>query len=161
MHRFQRGEYQLLVSTTVIEVGVDNPNATVMLIYNADRFGLAQLHQLRGRVGRGDRQSYCLLLADPKTDDGKQRMKTMVETNDGFVVAQRDMELRGSGDVLGSKQSGMPEFKVGDPVGDLKMLQVARQDATDLLRTPHWDEQDDNQPLVLYLQRHQLETHFD
>ena len=95
MHRFQRGEYQLLVSTTVIEVGVDNPNATVMLIYNADRFGLAQLHQLRGRVGRGDRQSYCLLLADPKTDDGKQRMKTMVETNDGFVVAQRDMELRG------------------------------------------------------------------
>ena len=161
MHKFQRGEYQLLVSTTVIEVGVDNPNATVMLIYNADRFGLAQLHQLRGRVGRGDRQSYCLLLADPKTDDGKQRMKTMVETNDGFVVAQRDMELRGSGDVLGSKQSGMPEFKVGDPVGDLKMLQVARQDATDLLRTPHWDEQDDNQPLVLYLQRHQLETHFD
>ena len=161
MHKFQRGEYQLLVSTTVIEVGVDNPNATVMLIYNADRFGLAQLHQLRGRVGRGDRQSYCLLLADPKTDDGKQRMKTMVETNDGFVVAQRDMELRGSGDVLGSKQSGMPEFKVGDPVGDLKMLQVARQDATDLLRTPHWDKQNDNQPLVLYLQRHQLETHFD
>lgn len=161
MHKFQQGEYQLLVSTTVIEVGVDNPNATVMMVYNADRFGLAQLHQLRGRVGRGDRQSYCLLLADPKTDEGQERMKTMVETNDGFVVAQRDLELRGSGDVLGNKQSGMPEFKVGDPVGDLKMLQIARQDATDLLRTPHWDEQDDNQPLVLYLQRHQLETHFD
>ena len=161
MHDFQEGKIQVLVSTTVIEVGVDNPNATVMMIYNADRFGLAQLHQLRGRVGRGDRQSYCLLLADPKTDEGKARMKTMIETNDGFVVAQKDMELRGAGDVLGNKQSGVPDFKVGDPVGDLKMLQIARQDAADLLRTPHWDEQDDNQPLVLYLHRHQLETHFD
>lgn len=161
MQDFQGGRLDVLVSTTVIEVGVDNPNATVMMVYNADRFGLAQLHQLRGRVGRGSRQSYCLLLADPKTDEGKARMKTMVETNDGFVVAQRDMELRGSGDVLGSKQSGLPDFKVGDPVGDIKMLQVARQDAANLLQTPHWDEQDENQPLVLYLQRHQLETHFD
>lgn len=161
MRDFQQGKYQVLVSTTVIEVGVDNPNATVMIIYNADRFGLAQLHQLRGRVGRGKRQSYCLLLADPKTDEGKARMKTMVETNDGFKVAQRDLELRGSGDVLGSKQSGLPDFKVGDPVGDLKILQIAREDAARLLRTPHWDAADDNQPLVLYLQRHQLETHFD
>ncbi len=161
MHRFQDGQIQVLVSTTVVEVGVDNPTATVMMIYNADRFGLAQLHQLRGRVGRGDRQSYCLLLADPKTDEGKERMKTMVATNDGFVVAQKDMELRGAGDVLGNKQSGVPDFKVGDPVGDLKMLQVAREDAANLLKTPHWDEQDENQPLVLYLHRHQLETHFD
>jgi ATP-dependent DNA helicase RecG len=161
MHQFKDGKLQVLVSTTVIEVGVDNPNATVMMIYNADRFGLAQLHQLRGRVGRGDRQSYCLLLADPKTDEGKARMKTMVETTDGFKVAQRDLELRGSGDVLGNKQSGVPDFKVGDPVGDLKILQIARQDAANLLMTPHWDEQDDNQPLVLYLQRHQLQTHFD
>ena len=161
MHAFQKGATQVLVSTTVIEVGVDNPNATVMIIYNADRFGLAQLHQLRGRVGRGDRQSYCLLLADPKTDEGKARMKTMVETNDGFKVAQRDLELRGSGDVLGRKQSGLPDFKIGDPVGDLKILQIARNDAEQLLKTPHWDIIDDNQPLVLYLQRHQLETHFD
>ena len=85
----------------------------------------------------------------------------MVETTDGFKVAQRDLELRGSGDVLGNKQSGVPDFKVGDPVGDLKILQIARQDAANLLMTPHWDEQDDNQPLVLYLQRHQLQTHFD
>ena len=161
MHDFQDGKTQVLVSTTVIEVGVDNPNATVMIIYNADRFGLAQLHQLRGRVGRGDRQSYCLLLADPKTDDGKARMKTMVATNDGFKVAQRDLELRGFGDVLGRKQSGLPDFKVGDPVGDLKILQIARNDAEQLLKAPHWDTIDDNQPLVLYLQRHQLETHFD
>lgn len=161
MHAFQKNQFQVLVSTTVIEVGVDNPNATVMIIYNADRFGLAQLHQLRGRVGRGERQSYCLLLADPKTDEGKTRMKTMVATNDGFKIAQQDLELRGSGDVLGNKQSGLPDFKVGDPVGDLKILQIARSDAANLLRQPHWDEIDENQPLVLYLQRHQLETHFD
>ena len=152
---------QVLVSTTVVEVGVDNPNATVMIIYNADRFGLAQLHQLRGRVGRGERQSYCLLIADPKTDEGTARMKTMVATTDGFKVAQRDLELRGAGDVLGAKQSGLPDFKVGDPIGDLKILQIAKEDATNLLATPHWDEVDDNQPLVLYLKRNQLETHFD
>lgn len=161
MDQFKRGNLQVLVSTTVVEVGVDNPNATVMLIYDADRFGLAQLHQLRGRVGRGQRQSYCLLIADPKTPEGKERMKTMVATTDGFQVAQKDLELRGSGDVLGAKQSGVPDFKVGDPVGNLKILQIAREDAANLLAEPHWDAYDDNQPLVLYLKRHQLETHFD
>lgn len=161
MTKFKDGQLQVLVATTVVEVGVDNPNATVMMIYDADRFGLAQLHQLRGRVGRGDRQSYCLLIADPKTDEGAERMNTMVATTDGFKVAQRDLELRGSGNVLGNKQSGIPDFKIGDPVGDLKILQLARQDAEDLLRTPGWDERDENQPLVLYLKRHQLATHFD
>ena len=161
MSDFKEGKIQVLVATTVIEVGVDNPNATVMMIYNADQFGLAQLHQLRGRVGRGDRQSYCLLIADPKTDDGVERMNTMVSTNDGFKVAQRDLELRGSGNVLGKKQSGIPDFKVGDPVGDLKILQIARNDAEDLLKTPRWEEVDENQPLVLYLTRRKLKTHFD
>ena len=161
MRQFKEGKLQVLVATTVIEVGVDNPNATVMVIYDADRFGLAQLHQLRGRVGRGSRQSYCLLIADPKTDEGKARMKTMVATNDGFKVAEQDLKLRGSGDVLGKKQSGMPEFKVGDPVADLKMLQIARADAGNLLATPNWDNVDENQPLVLYLKRHELKTHFD
>ncbi len=161
MQQFKAGDLQVLVATTVIEVGVDNPNATVMVIYDADRFGLAQLHQLRGRVGRGDRQSYCLLIADPKTDEGKARMKTMVATNDGFKVAEQDLKLRGSGDILGKKQSGMPEFKVGDPIADLKMLQIARSDAGNLLATPNWDDVDENQPLVLYLKRHELETHFD
>lgn len=161
MKQFQDGDIQVLVATTVIEVGVDNPNATIMMIYDADRFGLAQLHQLRGRVGRGDRQSYCILIADPKNDEGAERMSTMVATTDGFEVAQRDLELRGSGNVLGNKQSGIPDFKIGDPVGDLKILQLARADAEDLLRTPGWDQRDENQPLVLYLRRHQLETHFD
>lgn len=161
MRRFKTGELQVLVATTVIEVGVDNPNATIMVIYDADRFGLAQLHQLRGRVGRGARQSYCLLIADPKTEEGKARMKTMVATTDGFKVAEEDLKLRGAGDVLGKKQSGLPEFKVGDPIADLKMLQIARADAGNLLASPHWDLVDENQPLVLYLQRHELATHFD
>lgn len=161
MRQFKSGELQVLVATTVIEVGVDNPNATVMVIYDADRFGLAQLHQLRGRVGRGSRQSYCLLIADPKTDEGKARLKTMVATDDGFKIAEQDLKLRGSGDVLGKKQSGMPEFKVGDPVADLKILQIARADAGNLLGMPNWDQVDENQPLVLYLKRHELETHFD
>ena len=161
MQDFKDNKIQVMVATTVIEVGVDNPNATVMLIYDADRFGLAQLHQLRGRVGRGQRQSYCLLVADPKSEEGKKRMQTMVETTDGFVVAQRDLELRGSGDVLGSKQSGIPDFKVGDPVADLKILQIARSDAGTLINTPNWDQKDENQPLVYYLKRHELTTHFD
>ena len=161
MANFQAGKIQVLVATTVIEVGVDNPNATVMVIYDADRFGLAQLHQLRGRVGRGFRQSFCMLVADPKTPEGKKRMETMVETTDGFIVAQRDLELRGAGDVLGKKQSGMPEFKIGDPVGDLKMMQCARQDALNLLEEPNWDQHDENQPLVLYLRSQNLKTHFD
>lgn len=161
MEDFHSGKTQLLVATTVIEVGIDNPNATLMIIYNADRFGLSQLHQLRGRVGRGSRQSYCLLLADPKTPEGKARLTTMVETSDGFKIAEADLKLRGSGNVLGEQQSGVPAFKVGDPVGDLKMLQIARQDAADLLNRPHWDEVAANLPLVLYLKRNQLETHFD
>lgn len=161
MQLFKDNQIQLLVSTTVIEVGVDVANATVMMVYDADRFGLAQLHQLRGRVGRGHKQGYCLLIADPKNQVGIQRMQTMVETTDGFVVAQRDLELRGAGDVLGQKQSGLPDFRVGDPVGDLKMLQTAQSDAADLLATENWDTQTDNLPLVQYLQRHQLQTHFD
>ena len=161
MQDFKDNKVQVMVATTVIEVGVDNPNATVMLIYDADRFGLAQLHQLRGRVGRVKRQSYCLLVADPKSEEGEKRMQTMVGTTDGFVVAQRDLELRGSGDILGSKQSGIPDFKVGEPVADLKILQIARADAGNLINTPHWDEKDENQPLVYYLSRHELTTHFD
>src|SRR5699024_11908710 len=101
MRQFKSGELQVLVATTVIEVGVDNPNATVMVIYDADRFGLAQLHQLRGRVGRGDKQSYCILIADPKGEVGKQRMAIMTETNDGFRLSEEDLKLRGPGDFFG------------------------------------------------------------
>src|SRR5690606_29685101 len=130
---FSKNEIQILVSTTVVEVGVNVPNATIMLIYDAERFGLAQLHQLRGRVGRGRDQSYCILLADPKTDVGKERMRIMTETNDGFVLSERDLELRGPGDFFGKKQSGTPEFKIGDVVHDYRALETARKDAVQLI----------------------------
>lgn len=133
MRDFSEGKTDCLVSTTVVEVGVNVPNATFMLIYDATRFGLAQLHQLRGRVGRGADQSYCVLLADPKTEEGKERMMTMAETNDGFLLAEKDLELRGSGDFFGKKQSGLPEFKMADLIHDYRALETARQDAEQLL----------------------------
>lgn len=135
MKAFSENEVQVLVSTTVVEVGVNVPNATVMLIYDAERFGLAQLHQLRGRVGRGSDQSYCILLADPKSEVGKERMKIMSETNDGFVLSEKDLELRGPGDFFGKKQSGLPEFKVADMVHDYRALETARNDASLLVQS--------------------------
>lgn len=129
MQQFKHHEIDILVSTTVIEVGVDVPNATLMVVYDADRFGLAQLHQLRGRVGRGTKASMCVLVAEPRTDTGKERMKIMTETNDGFLLSQRDLELRGPGDVFGRKQSGIPEFKVADVLADNIVLEIAREEA--------------------------------
>lgn len=129
MHAFRQNEVQILVSTTVIEVGVNIPNASVMVIEDADRFGLAQLHQLRGRVGRGAHQSHCILVANPKTDEGRARMNIMVKTSDGFVIAEEDMKLRGPGDFFGTRQSGLPELKVADILRDIKILEVARKEA--------------------------------
>ncbi|HWL12235.1 MAG TPA: ATP-dependent DNA helicase RecG, partial [Ureibacillus sp.] len=133
MREFSEGKIDVLVSTTVVEVGVNVPNATFMMIYDADRFGLAQLHQLRGRVGRGEHQSYCVLLADPKSEEGKERMLSMTQTNDGFKLAEKDLELRGPGDFFGKKQSGLPDFKMADLVHDYRTLEVARQDAARLI----------------------------
>ncbi|WP_108669733.1 ATP-dependent DNA helicase RecG [Peribacillus acanthi] len=138
MASFSSNEAQVLVSTTVVEVGVNVPNATFMLIYDAERFGLSQLHQLRGRVGRGSEQSYCILLADPKSETGKERMQIMTETNDGFVLSEKDLELRGPGDFFGKKQSGVPDFKVADMVHDYRVLEVARDDASKLVELPEF-----------------------
>lgn len=129
MKEFAENKIQVLVSTTVVEVGVNVPNATVMVIYDAERFGLAQLHQLRGRVGRGEKQSYCVLIAEPKNEVGKERMSIMTETNDGFELAERDLKLRGPGDFFGKNQSGLPEFKIADMVHDYRALETARKDA--------------------------------
>ncbi len=133
MKSFSANELNILVSTTVVEVGVNVPNATVMIIYDAERFGLSQLHQLRGRVGRGSEQSYCMLIADPKSETGKERMVAMTETNDGFVLSEKDLELRGPGDFFGRKQSGLPEFKMADMVHDYRALEAAREDAKELI----------------------------
>lgn len=147
MKSFSQNEVQVLVSTTVVEVGVNVPNATFMLIYDAERFGLSQLHQLRGRVGRGQEQSYCVLLADPKTDIGKERMRIMTETNDGFVLSEKDLELRGPGDFFGRKQSGVPEFKVADMVHDFRALETARSDAQTMIESKIFWESEEYQHL--------------
>ena len=152
MKAFSVNEVQVLVSTTVVEVGVNVPNATMMVIYDAERFGLSQLHQLRGRVGRGSDQSYCILLAAPKSEVGQERMKIMTETNDGFVLSEKDLELRGPGDFFGKKQSGVPEFKVADMVHDYRALETARNDAAAMIQSKaFWSN-----PEYVYL-RKQLE----
>lgn len=138
MQAFKENNLNLLVSTTVIEVGVNVPNATLMLIMDADRFGLAQLHQLRGRVGRGSEASYCILVANPKNELGVERMKIMTETNNGFVLSEKDLELRGPGEVFGARQSGVPQFAVGDIVTDFNILEVARQEATIIWKKKQW-----------------------
>lgn len=134
MQEFKAAKIDVLVSTTVIEVGVDVPNATIMVIMDADRFGLSQLHQLRGRVGRGTKKSYSILVANPKSETGKKRMKIMTETQNGFVLAEEDLKMRGSGEIFGVRQSGLPEFKAADIVNDYNILEVARQEAVEVFK---------------------------
>lgn len=148
MNAFNDNQVQVLVSTTVVEVGVNVPNATVMMIMDAERFGLAQLHQLRGRVGRGDAASYCLLVSNPKNETGQARMQIMTETNDGFVLSQKDLEMRGPGDFFGVKQSGMPIFKIGDIVSDSVIMEEARSDARKIWQEPDWQEKSEWQCLL-------------
>ncbi|MGX4586619.1 ATP-dependent DNA helicase RecG [Paenibacillus chitinolyticus] len=153
MHRFKDGEIHTLVSTTVIEVGVDVPNATLMVVYDADRFGLSQLHQLRGRVGRGEHQSFCVLIADPKTEVGKERMQAMTDTTDGFEIARRDLELRGPGDFFGTKQSGLPDFRIADMMVDFETMELARDDAAELVARQKFWTAAEYIPLRDFLQR--------
>ncbi len=140
MQDFKDKKSQILVSTTVIEVGVNVPNATVMLIIDADRFGLSQLHQLRGRVGRGVKQSYAILIANPKTESGKERMIIMTETTDGFILAEADLKMRGSGEIFGTRQSGLPEFQVANIVEDYNIMEEARRVASEIVSVKNWQE---------------------
>ena len=134
MKNFKEGVYDILVSTTVVEVGVDVPNATVMVIENAERFGLSQLHQLRGRVGRNSLQSYCVLITSSRSQETRERLGIMTQTNDGFVIAEKDLQLRGPGEFLGTRQSGLPDLIISDIVRDAKILELARNEAIDFLK---------------------------
>ncbi|MDB5295468.1 MAG: ATP-dependent helicase RecG, partial [Phycisphaerales bacterium] len=133
MAAFRDGQTDVLIATTVIEVGIDVPNATVVVIDNADRFGLSQLHQLRGRVGRGSEQSYCLLIGDPPTEAAKERLHAMTRTTDGFEIAETDLKLRGPGEFFGTRQHGLPEFKLADIGSELELLAQAKDDALAML----------------------------
>lgn len=133
MRRFKEGSIQILVSTIVIEVGIDVPEATVMIIENSERFGLAQMHQLRGRVGRGDAQSYCCLVMGNESEVASKRMEIMVHSGDGFRIAEEDLRLRGPGEIFGTRQHGLPEMHIGDIVRHGDVLEKAKQAAVDIL----------------------------
>jgi ATP-dependent DNA helicase RecG len=138
MRLFQRGEIQVLVSTTVIVVGVDVPNASLMVIEHAERFGLSQLHQLRGRIGRGAAKSFCILMTGGKVSEvGERRLDAMVRTNDGFQIAELDLELRGPGEFFGTKQAGMPSFRVANLIRDRQLLEAAKREAAAVLEGPN------------------------
>src|ERR1039457_4210572 len=149
MRMFQKGELQVLVATTVIEVGVDVPNATVMVIEHAERFGLAQLHQLRGRIGRGAAKSYCILMTGGKvSEEGQRRLDAMVRTNDGFQIAELDLELRGPGEFFGTRQAGMPSFRVANLIRDRQLLELAKQEAARFANHPEADITEDERVRV-------------
>jgi ATP-dependent DNA helicase RecG len=126
MSAFRANQVQVLLATPLIEVGVDVPNATVMLIENAEQFGLAQMHQLRGRIGRGAHESYCILVAAAKNEESRQRLRVLEETTDGFKIAEADLKLRGPGELLGQRQSGLPNFRFGNLAEDISLIQLAR-----------------------------------
>jgi ATP-dependent DNA helicase RecG len=152
MESFQRGETQILVSTTVIEVGVDVPNATVMVVEQAERFGLSQLHQLRGRVGRGPRQSYCVLVTGKMNDAARERIRTLVESGDGFYIAEMDLKLRGPGEFFGTRQAGLPALRIGNILRDHELLELARNEAQAFIASPGSEEE--MHRVVSYLKTH-------
>ncbi len=159
MERFSNGDTQIMVSTTVVEVGVNVPNASVMVIESAERFGLPQLHQLRGRVGRGNEKSFCILLSGSKiTHEARQRLKIMCDTNDGFKIAEKDLELRGPGDIEGTKQSGVLDFKLANIVKDKQMLEIAKQTVEHILEVDARLDSEDNLPLKNFLQNQKSKT---
>ena len=159
MQRFVKGETQIMVSTTVIEVGVNVPNATVMVIESAEKFGLSQLHQLRGRVGRGAEKSFCILLTGPKiSNDARERLKIMVATNDGFKIAEKDLEIRGPGDIEGTQQSGVLNFKLASIVNDKIMLEAAKKAVENILENDPDINMAENLPVKNYLQQQKGKT---
>jgi ATP-dependent DNA helicase RecG len=152
MQRFIKGETQIMVSTTVVEVGVDVPNASVMVIESAEKFGLSQLHQLRGRVGRGAEKSYCVLITSPNLgNDARERMKIMTSTNDGFVIAEKDLDMRGPGDIEGTRQSGILNFRLASIVQDRSLLELAKNFVFEIMEKDPELESAENLQMKNYL----------
>lgn len=151
--RFKNGETQLLISTVVIEVGVDVPNAVIMVIENAERFGLSQLHQLRGRVGRGKAKSHCILVTDATGDEATARMKIMCETTDGFKIADEDLKLRGPGDFFGTRQHGLPKLRIADILTDTKILMQTQELARELMEDKDSFKKEENRQIAKLVSR--------
>ncbi len=161
MRMFQKGGLDILVATTVIEVGVDVSNATVMVIEHAERFGLAQLHQLRGRIGRGAAKSYCILMTGGKvSEDGERRLDALVRTNDGFQIAELDLELRGPGEFFGTKQAGLPSFQVANLIRDRQLLEAAKREAAAVIAGPNADvSQEEIDRALRHMRAHWYKTY--
>jgi len=155
MDSFKNGDIKILISTTVIEVGIDVPNSTMMVIYNAERFGLATLHQLRGRVGRGSYKSYCILKYQGNSQNTRERMKVMTQTNNGFIISEKDLELRGSGEFFGTRQHGLPELKIANLLEDIEMLKSIQSVAIKIMEEDPNLEKEKN-----ILLRKQIENKF-
>ena len=155
MDQFARNEAQVLVSTTVVEVGMNVVNATGMIIYDADRFGLSQLHQLRGRVQRGSEQGYCWMLTKSKDPDTLERLQVLVGTDDGFRISMEDLRLRGPGDILGTRQSGLPDLVLGNLAEDTAIMNTARKDAAELMKDP------DDPDVILFFDQLKDAVRFD
>ena len=153
MEEFSNGNIDILVSTTVIEVGINVPNATIMLIENAERFGLAQLHQLRGRVGRGSEKSYCILVSDSKNKVAKERMKTMTSSTDGFEISEKDLNLRGPGDFFGTRQHGIPELKIANLYKDIEILKMVQKASEELYRKDPTLSKEENKRLSIEIEK--------
>ena len=162
MKSFSKGDIKILIATSVIEVGIDDPDATVMIIENSERFGLSQLHQLRGRVGRGSKQSSCILLFyGPLSDNAKRRIRIMKETNDGFKIAEEDLDIRGAGEVLGSKQSGIPDFKLSNLDIHKHLLELARNEALSIVENDPFLKTDRGKALRILLHLFKNEVAID
>ncbi|MGO3212758.1 MAG: helicase-related protein, partial [Ruoffia tabacinasalis] len=156
MNAYEQNELQILVATTMVEVGVDVPNATIIVIHSAERFGLAQLHQLRGRVGRSNLQSYCYLIGKPTTEQGKKRLEIMEQESDGFIISQEDMKIRGMGDILGLAQSGIPQFKYANLFEDQHIHKVAKDEVTWYLNHPLELEDQEINAIINWLTNQQI-----
>ena len=153
MRSFSEGDIDVLVSTTVIEVGVDVPNAALIIIEDADRFGMSQLHQLRGRVGRGEAQSYCILVSDTTNENAAERLKLMTKTQSGFEVAEKDLAMRGPGDFFGDRQHGLPPIRIADLCSDMSILQQAQSSALELIRQDPRLAEPEHRELLKYVQQ--------
>ena len=153
MAAFAGGALDVLVSTTVIEVGVDVPNASLIIVENADRFGLSQLHQLRGRVGRGKHQSYCVLITSNRNQETRARLKVLTQTTDGFRISEEDLKLRGPGDFFGQRQHGLPQMRIADLAGDTRLLKEAQEAAQALLAEDPTLDRPEHQPLKEQIRR--------